>query len=70
MSFLKTNENRSPARIITSRFAVTDNNSHISVPLGFVNPEGDADKDLSRRNGESAKTDQQGVDEAEAVLPQ
>ena len=28
------------------------------MPLGFVNPEGDAEKDLTKKNGESTKTDQ------------
>ena len=54
----KINGDRSPARIIASKqTSMVDNNSQISVPLGFVNPEGDAEKDLTKKNGEIAKTD-------------
>jgi hypothetical protein len=53
----KINGERSPARIISSKLSVVgDNNSQISVPLGFVNPEGEAEKDL-KKNGESAKVE-------------
>ncbi len=44
-------EDRSPARIITSKLSVGYNNSQIRVPLGFVNPEGDANKDINSKNG-------------------
>ena len=36
---------------------VGDNNSQISVPLGFVNPEGDTEKDLVRKFVGDLKTD-------------
>lgn len=54
----KINGDRSPARIIASKQgSMVDNYSQISVPLGFVNPEGDAEKDLTKKNEQIAKTD-------------
>ena len=72
LSLSKIIEDRSLARIITSKLSVGDNNSQFSVPLGFVNPEGDADKDINRKNWETAKNDQQktqAIDQQEEEQP-
>ena len=51
----KINGDRSPARIIASKQnSLVDNNSQVSVPLGFVNPEGE---DPSKKNVETSKTE-------------